>query len=76
MGQHLRFQGKKPGSLGGRSNVRDARDIEEAARVMNQINARAKREAREKRAAEKKARDKAKITLPSIETLNKFMGRK
>lgn len=71
-GAHHNLQSNRDGIS---NQVAIAVELEEAAWAVKHINARVKRE-RHDSAVEKRMREtRRKITLPTIESLNKFMGR-
>jgi hypothetical protein len=63
----------KPGGARTSGDMKDAATIEEAAETINRINARTKREKADANAVTKAERDKAKITLPSPESMAKLL---
>jgi hypothetical protein len=68
-GNQKKYRRNKPGGDRGDAMVKTAIDLEEAAHAVNNINRRKRREAQEKREKQKRA----EITLPSLESIRKFM---
>jgi hypothetical protein len=68
-GNQKKYRRNKPGGDRGDAMVKTAIDLEDAAHAVNSINSRKRREAREMRAEKKRA----EITLPSLESIRKFM---